>query len=142
MLFCFLSRAVLVNADPVFKQLTHRYVALQSTRAVVRVISETRAFLLHKKRYSRDELHTRFIKNVRVRVRWSERDSEEWCRCYAREKTESMGTPPVRNFRCIRKRRKSVETVPGVLRFKIVQNRLRGGKNQKQKYLQKRIRTV
>ena len=27
-LFCFLSRAVLVNADPVFKQLTHRYVAL------------------------------------------------------------------------------------------------------------------
>ena len=29
---------------------------------MVRVISETRAFLLHKKRYSRDELHTRFIR--------------------------------------------------------------------------------
>ena len=57
-----------------------------------------------------------------AKVRWAERDSEERWRCYAREKTESMGTPPVSNFRCIRKRRKSVETVPGVLRFKSVQN--------------------
>ena len=62
MLFCFLSRA-LVNADKQYSNtfdITPIRSALIDTSCGTRT-TETRAFLLHKKRYSRDELNTHLL---------------------------------------------------------------------------------